>query len=246
MTFVQLLNKLLRPLGVQVCKKNKYRPIYGLDWIDDAADILAARGITPRVVMDIGANRGQTSKRLARGFPMAEVHCFEPTPASCQVLTKNMQGFSNSRVHALAFGPEKRMARFFLREHHETNSFLRIENTDARHGNNTTIEVEMQQLDEYVPRLGWSDVHVLKINAEGYDLEILKGARALLEAGKIHLIFTEMNFKQLYQGQGGFVELHTYLSGLDYTLVGCYETASLGTGDSLWSNGLYVKSLPAS
>ncbi|MBK8040748.1 MAG: hypothetical protein IPK22_26990 [Verrucomicrobiaceae bacterium] len=110
MTFVQILNKLLRPLGAQVCKKNKYRPIYGLDWIDDAADILAARGITPNIVMDIGANRGQTSKRLARGFPQAGVHCYEPTPASCQVLTERMMRFSNAKIHSHAFGPEKKTA----------------------------------------------------------------------------------------------------------------------------------------
>jgi hypothetical protein len=48
----------------------------------------------------------------------------------------------------------------------------------------------MRQLDEYVPSMGWSDVHVLKINAEGYDFAILNGGRELLQAGKIHLIFT--------------------------------------------------------
>lgn len=243
MTFVQLFNKLLRPLGAQVCKKSKYRPFYGLDWIEDAADILKARGITPRIVMDIGANRGQTSKRLARGFPQAEVHCFEPTPASCQVLTQKMKPFANARIHPHAFGPEKKTARFFLREHHETNSFLQLEQPEPGAGRETSIEVEMRQLDEYVPSMSWSDVHVLKINAEGYDLAILNGGRELLTAGKIHLIFTEMNFKELYQGQGGFIDLHAYLSGLGYTLFGCYEFATLTTGESLWSNGLYVKSL---
>lgn len=243
MTLVQCLNKLLKPLGAQVCKKNKYRPVYGLDWIDDARDILQARGIAPRIIMDIGANRGQTSKRLARGFPQADVHCFEPTPASCEVLRRTMQRFTNTTAHALAFGPEKKMARFFLRDHHETNSFLPLEEPKPGAGPEAAIEVEMQQLDEYVPSKGWSDVHVLKINAEGYDLEILKGGRSLLQSGKIHLIFTEMNFKELYQGQAGFVDMHAFLAGLGYSLVGCYETASLGTGESLWSNGLYVKSL---
>jgi FkbM family methyltransferase len=240
-TFIQLLNKLLRPAGVQICKKSKYRAVFGLDWIDDAADILKARGITPRIIMDIGANRGQTSKRLARGFPQAEVHCYEPTPASCEVLKRNLEKFPHAKAHALAFGPEKKMARFFLRAHHETNSFLQLEEPEAGSSPDSFIDVEMQCLDDYVPRQGWSDVHVLKINAEGYDLAILKGGSKLLKEGKIHLIFTEMNFKQLYQGQGGFTELHDFLGQLGYTLVGCYETASTATGESLWSNGLYVK-----
>lgn len=243
MTFVQFFNKCLRPVGFQLCKKNKYRPIYGLDWIDDAADILKARGIPPRIVMDIGANRGQTSKRLARGFPQAEVHCYEPTPASRQVLVERMRRFSNAKIHGHAFGPERKMGRFFLRDHHESNSFLQLEEGQAPSGAEEFIEVEMRQLDEYVPDMGWKDVHVLKINAEGYDLAILKGGHKLLAEGGIHLIFTEVNFKQLYQGQGGFLDMHSYLCGLGYSLVGCYETASLPTGESAWSNGLYVKSL---
>jgi len=243
MTSIQFFNKLLRPLGVQLCKKTKYRPLHGLDWIEDAAEILKARGIAPSIVMDIGANRGQTSKRLACGFPQAAVHCYEPTPASCQILNERMRRFPNAKVHSHAFGPEKKTARFFLRDHHETNSFLQLEDPVSGAGPESSIEVEMRQLDEYVPSMGWSDVHVLKINAEGYDLAILNGGRELLEAGKIHLIFTEMNFKQLYQDQGGFLDLHAYLSGLGYSLVGCYETASLPTGESMWSNGLYVKSI---
>ena len=243
MTFIQCLNKLLRPLGAQICKRNKYRPVYGLDWIDDAADILLARGIIPRIIMDIGANRGQTSKRLARCFSQAEVHCFEPTPASCDVLRRNMERFPNATAHALAFGPKKKMARFFLRDHHETNSFLQLEKPEPGSGPESVIEVEMQQLDDYVPTQNWNDVHVLKINAEGYDLEILKGGRSLLEQGKIHLIFTQMNYEQLYENQGGFLELHSFLTDQKYSLVGCYETASKPTGESLWSNGLYVKKL---
>lgn len=234
---------MLRSRGVQICKKSKYRPVFGLDWIDDAADILKARGISPRIVMDIGANRGQTSKRLARGFPGAEVHCFEPTPASHEVLRRNLERFPNARAHALAFGPEKKTARFFLRSHHETNSFLQLEKPEPGSAPESSIEVEMQQLDDYVPSQGWSDVHVLKINAEGYDLAILNGGKRLLEEGRIHLVFTEMNFQQLYQGQGGFLDLHAFLGGLGYSLVGCYETASAPTGESLWSNGLYVKSV---
>lgn len=58
MTFIKLVNKLLCPTGVQICKRAKYRPVYGLDWIQDASDILKARGHKPSIVMDIGANRG--------------------------------------------------------------------------------------------------------------------------------------------------------------------------------------------
>ena len=241
MTFLNILNKLLRPLGAQVCKKSRYRPLFGIDWIDDASDILAARGISARIVMDIGANRGQTSKRLARGFPSAEVHCFEPTPSSFQVLEARMKRFPNAKVHPIAFGPERKTARFFLRDHHESNSFLKLCEGEVGGAVEKCIDVEMRNLDEFVLDQGWGNVHVLKINAEGYDLDILKGGRALLCSGKIHLIFTEMNYKQLYRGQGGFLDLHSFLSEANFSLVGCYETASSSTGESLWSNGLYVK-----
>lgn len=239
MTFIQLLNKILQPTKLQIWKQSKYRPIFGLDWVQDANGILKARGLKARVIADIGANRGQTSKRLARGFPDAELHCFEPTPSSCEVLRKNMERFPNAKAHQLAFGPERKVARFFVRQHHEESSFLGLE--DAEPAGTDSIDVEMRSLDEYVPSVGWDAINVLKINAEGYDLLILQGGRELLKAGKIHLILTEMIFKSHYDGQGSYMDQLAFMAESGYSLVGLYETASASTGESLWSNGLYVK-----
>ncbi len=241
MTFIKLLNKLLHATGLQVWKKSKYRPVYGLDWIQDAQDILYARGLQPSLIMDIGANRGQTSKRLARGFPSAQVHCFEPAPSSCEVLRANMQCFPNATAHQLAFGPERKMGRFFVRKHHEESSFLGLEDAEAE--GTQAIDIEMRSLDEYVPDKGWDAVDVLKINAEGYDLVILQGGRQLLEAGRIHLIFTEMIFKSHYDGQGSYMDQLAFMAECGYSLVGLYETASAPTGESMWSNGLFVKNV---
>lgn len=82
------------------------------------------------------------------------------------------------------------MARFFLRDHHETNSFLQLAGAAAGSEPERFVEVELQRLDDYVPAHGWSDVHVLEINAEGYDLEILKGWHQLLSSGGIPMLFT--------------------------------------------------------
>ncbi len=245
MTLIRFINSLLRPTGLQLCKKSKYRLVYGNDWIDDALEILHVRGVVPRIVMDIGANRGQTSKRLARAAPGAEVHCFEPTPASREVLQHKLSVFPNVRVHPLAFGREDGTAKFYLRAHHESNSFLQLKTGAKDAPPEESIDVEVRSLDSFAASSGWSDVHVLKINAEGFDLEILKGGGQMLAEGRIHLIFVEINFDELYDGQGGFLELHTYLSGLDYSLVGCYETASSGMGETMWTNGLYVKRMKA-
>lgn len=239
MTFIQFINRILQPTKIQIWKQSKYRPIFGLDWVQDANAILKARGLTPRIIADIGANRGQTSKRLARGFPDAELHCFEPTPSSYDVLKKNMERFPNARAHQLAFGPERKVARFFVRQHHEESSFLGLE--DAEPDGTKSIDVEMRSLDEYVPSLGWDAINVLKINAEGYDLLILQGGRQLLKLGKIHLIFTEMIFKTHYDGQGSYMDQLAFMAESGYSLIGLYETASCSTGDSLWSNGLFAK-----
>lgn len=241
MTFIQLVNKILQPTKIQFLKRSKYRPIFGLDWIQDANAILNARGLTPRVVVDIGANRGQTSKRLARGFPGAELHCFEPNPASFSALQENMKRFPNAVAHPFAFGPERKVARFFVRRHHEESSFLSLE--EAEPDGTESIDMEMRNLDEYVPSVGWDAVNVLKINAEGYDLLILQGGRELLKAGRIHLIFTEMIFKSHYEGQGSYMEQLEFMANHGYSLVGFYETASLATGESLWTNGLFVKAV---
>jgi FkbM family methyltransferase len=239
MTINRFLNQILRPFDVQFCRMTKYRPVFGLDWIDDANDILKARGAKPAIVMDIGANRGQTSKRLSRGFSGAQVHCYEPNPASHAVLKENLARFSNAQAHLLAFGPQRQMGRFYLRAHHEESSFLNLEAAEA--AGTESVDIEMRALDEYVAEKGWDAVNVLKINAEGYDLAVLRGGRGLLDSGRIHLIFTEMLFRSQYTGQGSYMDTLAFLTECGYSLVGFYETASTPTGESLWSNGLFVK-----
>jgi hypothetical protein len=54
-------------------------------------------------------------------------------------------------------------------------------------------EVKIISLDVYVKENGLEKICLLKIDTEGHELEVLKGARGCLESGKIDLIHIEFN-----------------------------------------------------
>lgn len=245
MTIIGFANRLLCRCSLGLVKARPGTKTLGIDWVEDAGTLLGR----VETIFDIGANRGQTSKRLARRFPEAQLHCFEPTPQSFLVLKERLQQVSrNAHCHQLAFGAADKQAAFQLREHHEANSFLNTESsvqeTNAKLRPVKFETVEMRSLDRYCQDLPQLDI--LKINAEGYDLEILKGGASLLEARRIRLILAEVLFQPLFVGQPDPGDFLAFLKPRGYHLAGLYEPAYHPSGCLLWAQGLFLPRLDVS
>jgi hypothetical protein len=65
----------------------------------------------------------------------------------------------------------------------------------------------------------------LKLDAQGYELRILDESRTLVERLAIPLIYTEVCFVRIYEGQPIFPEIYQYLFERAYRLVWLYETS---------------------
>ena len=75
---------------------------FGVDWIDDVQRCWSSDDHA--VIMDVGANVGQTTIRLAASFPGREIHAFEPVSTTRETLCNRVSRFSNVVVHAEALG----------------------------------------------------------------------------------------------------------------------------------------------
>ena len=102
-----------------------------------------------------------------------------------------------------------------------------------------TANVEVETLDYFCTRHRISGIDVLKIDTQGYDLNVLKGATAFLGFGRIGAILTEVNFISMYKGQPTFADLHGFLCSFGYRLVDLYNHARDSSYTS-WCDALYV------
>lgn len=82
-------------------------------------------------------------------------------------------------------------------------------------------KVETITIDDFVKERGINFIDYLKLDTQGTELEILKGAENSLKEKKIGVIKTEFAFISLYQNQPTFTQIDQYLNSHGYKLITC-------------------------
>jgi hypothetical protein len=102
-----------------------------------------------------------------------------------------------------------------------------------------TTPVQLETLDEFCGEHGFKQIDILKIDTQGYDLQVLKGATRLLAGRRVRAVVLEANFVPMYERQATFSELHELLSSHGYRLVDFYNQHRSG-GYTAWCDAIYV------
>ncbi len=147
------------------------------------------------VFVDVGANIGYYS-RLARSLVgnSGEVHAFEPLPCALNLLKLNACGWSGNnqvKVYPFAVGDIEGEVDFFEQPNGDTSS-LASDSLAKR------ISVQIVTLDSQLASLNRLDL--LKIDVEGYELEVLLGGINLI---KKHQPVIEFEFLDGYSRKRG-------------------------------------------
>jgi FkbM family methyltransferase len=196
-------------------------------------------------ILDVGANKGQTSKRYRSTFPTAEIYCFEPFPDSIAELQKQFSADGKIHIVSKAVAQQRGVATFYVNEFDATNSLLPRPTSDRRYypksaGPKETIEVEVIDLDEFVKASDIPTIDILKFDIQGGELNALHGAKSILAAGGISLIYTEIMFIPHYQGAPLFHEIWSLLSTFGYSLFDIYDIHRAHNGQIRYGDALFV------
>ena len=142
-----------------------------------------------RLLIDVGANIGGVSIPLARAFPESRIHAYEPNPAALTRLQRNLSlnPAANLILFNQAVGRTGGQAQFhgFTGKDLGLSSFLqprRTEDTDKM------ILVEIISLDQ-VYLSGDFKVGLIKIDVQGFEIEVLEGADQLVSRDRPAILF---------------------------------------------------------
>jgi FkbM family methyltransferase len=190
----------------------------------------------PSIIFDVGANVGDTVCRFARFFPTAQIHAFEPASNTFSLLEQRMHNVNRVHCRRLAVGAEKGQAPLALQRDHERNSLVSVR-ADA-----PCETVDLVSLDDYTRAHQINTISILKIDVEGYELEVLKGATSLLRSRAIQAIYAECGFEPTDRDKTMFEALHGELKGLGYRFAGLYHDFRWGPHKQWvgFSNGLWL------
>ena len=155
-------------------------------WLQKIAPRLPQGG----VIFDVGGYHGITAQWFAR---MAKhVHTFEPTPESVESIRRllKVRQIANVSLHPIALSNKVGTSDFYIFRTRGHNSLgkVRASSKFVR-----KIQVPTTTLDTFVEQHGIKNIDFLKIDTEGFELEVLQGAKQLLSEGRIGTVIFEYN-----------------------------------------------------
>lgn len=183
---------------------------------------LQRSGIAPRTVLDVGANAGQFALAAVTAFADAAVHSFEPLAAPYQRLAALAGRHPRIRPHHMALGAEAGSADMRVASNTASSSLLPM---GARHKalypevlETGTERVEVRTIEEIWPELAPEPPVLLKLDVQGFESAVLRGAGARL--AEVRWILLETSTRPLYDGEVVFQELCEQLAPHRFQFVG--------------------------
>ena len=178
-----------------------------------------------KTIFDVGANGGSVALNFGRVFPSARIFCFEPIAGTFAQLQSNTRRHRQINCFQLAIGASAGEVEIHLQEESELNSLVPELNADPRC--KRTERVTVDTLDNFCSKQGVSRIDFLKIDTEGFDLEVLRGAEGLLGNKCVRLVFAEVGVIRNDRRYVYFESLKQHLEARGYLLHGIYEQNGL-------------------
>jgi len=203
-------------------------------------DISLLGGVPERaVIFDVGANEGQTLRQIKAALPRAQVHCFEPADEPYQRLEAFASRYDDVTLHRLALSATTGHARLKPGPASVMNQTEPCDGEDAGKGEGIVTQATVESVaQEY----GIGRLHLLKVDTEGHDLEVLRGADGLLREGRIDYVLAEVGF-----GAAGRLrsdtEVRAFMSEYGYNLLCIYGQAPTVRGHGWDQVGLFFANM---
>jgi len=155
-----------------------------------------ARGRGPALIFDVGAHEGEyTTLVRERQGPEARVHAFEPSPRAFGHLARRHGQDQHVALHNVGLSDRPGEATLFSTDPGSTISSLH--SGDATGDSRESETCRLTTLDLHCASLGIEFIDLLKMDVEGNEFQVLKGASGLLDRRAIVLIQFEFGEAQI-------------------------------------------------
>ncbi len=167
------------------------------------------------IVFDVGANIGDYTSAGAEFFPNSKFFCFEPSSSAFSVLSKRFRQ-ENVRLFQIGLGEKAQTANLYSdKKGSGLGSLYKRKLGHAGIDFSQKEKVRILTLDQVCRQEQVKRIDLLKLDVEGHELDVLKGARHMLQSGSIKFIQFEFG--------GCNLDSRTYFKDLYYLLSPQYE-----------------------
>lgn len=210
---------------------------------DDLKFLFKLIGKEPTHIFDCGANVGFVSYQFYKRFQKAKIHSFEPNPDVFEKLIVNLNKESaNVKFNNSGISDSKGVLEFYKNNNSGTSSFLKPNDFHLSHlaRKFKLIEVPIISIKDYCLENNISDISILKLDIEGFELKALQGCSEFLKEEKIDFIFTEVNFIPTYDDQPLLEDIISYMRTYNYYPYNFYGINESKERQSIITNILFI------
>jgi FkbM family methyltransferase len=189
--------------------------------------------------LDIGANQGHWSLLFRSVFPDAAILMVEAQPQHAATLARVCQRLGNSRYVITLLGPTEAAAVPFVVMDDGaggTGSSVLAENSDVPR---SVVELPMTTVDRTLAANAFPAPDFLKLDVQGYELEVLKGARAAL--GQADLVLLEVSVWQYNAGSPLLREVIDWMATAGFVVYELFDIHRRPDGVLLQIDVLFVR-----
>jgi len=202
------------------------------------------KGLDVRTVIDVGANTGQFASAARAIYPDALIYSFEPVPNSFHTLEARFSADSLIQAFNVAISDNIGTGSMNLNHFSESSSLLNMadKHKEAFPWTSPTmqIQVEFKTLDSFAAELSLVPAVLLKIDVQGSEDRVLRGAERLLQ--QCEHVLVETSFSPLYEGEPLFDDIYVFLRSRGFIFKGFVDQlAHPKTGEILQGDAFFVR-----
>ena len=185
--------------------------------IESSLRQMKRRGLNPAVALDIGAYVGDWTRSFKRIFPDAKVLMIEPQVSKAGALSRVKSELPEVEMQLALLGPRPETNVGFCEA--ETASSVLAETANKRP---PTTHMPMTTLDALTGVGPFAQPDFMKLDVQGYEIEVLRGGTRALES--VEAVLMEVNLLRLYDGAPVFHETAEFMGKLGFQV---YDLCSL-------------------
>ncbi len=164
---------------------------------------LKERGYSPKQIVDVGSFRGDWSRMIRSLWPTARLAMIEPNFSMRGMLTALSRDLNAEYYCELLGASDGTEVTFCVME---SGSSIYAERSSFER---TVQRRRIRTLDSLLS--DWTDIGLLKIDAQGYELEILKGSSRLLQ--RTASVLLEISLIEINEGAPLLHEVIAFMAG---------------------------------
>ena len=197
------------------------------------------------VFIDGGACRGDFTQLLLDAFPTAVIHAFEPDPAMCAGIARRFATSPNVRAWNSALHRGRGRTELQVHADRGTSSLLGRARDTRRYFHSSDeivarVAATTLDLDTFITEHAPAGIALLKLDTQGSELDILRGAQSALRASAIDVIYTEFFVVPHYAGAPVLADLLTFLGSFGYQLFDLFKGPNARNGQLRFGDAVFV------